>query len=164
MTTFPKIMILSCFLALSSCATRYAPLSANPGSLTGYADAQLDSVTWNVGFFANPATDTVTVNRYVLYRAAELTAQRGFDYFLVLDYTRHFERAAVKLNPPTSLISGPDPLTAKPSDLRRELSLHGFDRCATLTIQMMHGHCPSQNPNAYSAQWMLASMGPTINR
>ena len=154
---------ISLFFALSSCATKYAPISDH--SPTGYAEAQLDSVTWNVGFFANYSTDTVTVNRYVLYRAAELTARHGFDYFVVLDYTRQYEPPRAELQPPPAKVSCPDPMAPKPSiGWDYETSFNTGNRCATVIIRMMHGVYPANDPNAYSARWMLASMGPTIAR
>ena len=73
-------------LFLASCATKYAPAT---GSFwdghTGYSEIALDSTTWQVTFCGNNNTSDDIVNRYALYRSAELTDQRGFDYFVILN-------------------------------------------------------------------------------
>lgn len=71
-------------LALAGCetATPYQPINA-PGSQAsgGYSDRQIDASHWRVSFAGNSLTSRDTVERYLLYRAAELTLQRGGEWF-----------------------------------------------------------------------------------
>ncbi len=90
----------------------------------GYSDVPLDSTTYQVTFTGD-APDAN--DRLSLYRAAELTDQHGYDYFIVTNPTRA-EGSAIK------------------------------------TIRMHRGSMPPDNPNAYDAKSILATMGTAIPR
>jgi hypothetical protein len=68
---------------LSACetATPYQPLNPSNVSAGGYHDVQLDATHWRVVFSGNSVTSRETVERYLLYRAAELTVSQGYDWF-----------------------------------------------------------------------------------
>jgi hypothetical protein len=70
-------------LGLSACetATPYQALNPNAAYAGGYRDTRLDSNHWRVTFAGNSMTSRDTVERYLLYRAAELTTTQGFDWF-----------------------------------------------------------------------------------
>lgn len=75
-------------LALASCmtATPYQPASSSTSAARGgYSDTQIESNRFRVTFSGNTLTSRETVERYLLYRAAELTVQNGFDYFVLSD-------------------------------------------------------------------------------
>lgn len=78
---------LSIALALGGCmtATPYQPATGSGASRTGYWDEQIDSNRFRVSFAGNSLTSRETVERYLLYRAAELTVQSGFDHFILVD-------------------------------------------------------------------------------
>lgn len=63
------------------CATAYQ----SSGFTGGYKDAKLDENTYRVSFQGNGMTSRETVEIYGLYRCAELTVERGFDYFISID-------------------------------------------------------------------------------
>jgi hypothetical protein len=70
--------------ALSGCATPtpYQPAPATGGRYAfGFADQQIDASHWRVSFAGNSLTSRETVEKYLLYRAAELTVQQGGDWF-----------------------------------------------------------------------------------
>jgi hypothetical protein len=68
---------------LAACATPtpYQPLNPADASAGGYRDARLDATHWRVSFVGNTVTSRETVERYLLYRAAELTVGQGYDWF-----------------------------------------------------------------------------------
>lgn len=70
------------FLALTACAapTPYAP--REPGGYTGYTDQRLDENRYRVTFTGNSVTRRETVEDYLLLRAAEVTLQSGYRYFI----------------------------------------------------------------------------------
>jgi hypothetical protein len=70
--------------ALAGCmtATPYQPATAS--SRLGFSDEQIESNRFRVSFAGNSLTSRETVERYLLYRAAELTVQRGFDHFILV--------------------------------------------------------------------------------
>ncbi len=76
-------LALLAFAALAACAkpTPYQPAPA-PG-LDGYAETALGADQYRISFTGNGITTRKTVDLYLLYRAAELTQEKGFDYFIV---------------------------------------------------------------------------------
>ena len=79
--TYFAVLVAS-FLLLG-CATAYQP----KGWRGGYEDQQLTADTYLVTFSANMYTTTQTVQEYLLYRCAQLTVEKGGDYFLQIDET-----------------------------------------------------------------------------
>ena len=79
-------------LGLTACetATPYQPLRPGSAQTGGYSDYRIDASHWRVTFKGNSLTSRETVEKYLLYRAAELTLDQGFDWFDTTD--RHTER------------------------------------------------------------------------
>ena len=69
-------------LALGACATAtpYQPVGAT-SVRGGYAEERIAANRFRVTFSGNSVTSRDTVEMYLLYRAAELTVQGGFDCF-----------------------------------------------------------------------------------
>lgn len=71
--------------SLSGCmtATPYQPYIAEggPGTHGGYSEQMLAPDRYRVVFHGNELTSRERVEGYLLYRAAELTKQRGYDWF-----------------------------------------------------------------------------------
>jgi hypothetical protein len=72
-------------LAACATATPYQPLNAGNATAGGYSDSKLDNTHWRVIFAGNTVTSRETVERYLLFRAAELTVSQGYDWFASLD-------------------------------------------------------------------------------
>jgi hypothetical protein len=74
-------------LALVSCvtATPYQPATGRGSYANGYSDEQIEPNRFRVSFSGNSLTARETVERYLLYRAAQLTLERGFDHFILVD-------------------------------------------------------------------------------
>ena len=70
-------------LLLGACATA-TPYQAATGNAYGFFDQRVETDRWQVGFSGNSLTDRRTVETYLLYRAAEVTASAGFDHFRVV--------------------------------------------------------------------------------
>src|SRR5678815_4545876 len=84
--------VLAAAVGLSACATA-TPYQPNvPGAAVsgGYSDYRLDMNRFRVTFAGNTLTSRETVERYLLYRAAELTLAQGYDWFALAD--RHTDR------------------------------------------------------------------------
>lgn len=86
----PRIAALAAVLmggiAVASCATPtpYQPAVGIGQNRTGYWDEQVENNRFRVSFAGNSLTTRDTVERYLLYRAAELTLQHGFDHFVLV--------------------------------------------------------------------------------
>ncbi|MEL7485962.1 MAG: hypothetical protein AAGJ87_01975 [Pseudomonadota bacterium] len=84
-------MIIRVFLAIagalivSACATStpYGPASERGGY--GFAEQQIEQNRYRVTFRGNSSTRREDVENFLLFRAAELTVQNGFDHFIVIE-------------------------------------------------------------------------------
>jgi hypothetical protein len=161
-------------LFLASCATKYAPAT---GSFwdghTGYSEIPLDSTTWQVTFCGNNNTTDEIVNRYALYRSAELTSQRGFDYFVVLNNNDVADLTSTvnhNKTQQTQIEHTVDPQTGRvvPVAVTTTNSTSTVNTQAahtvTKTIRMFDGARPADNPDAYEAKAMVTMMAPSIQR
>ena len=75
-------------LLLAACATPtpYQPLGARgTGASGGYASEQIAANRFRVMFAGNSLTSRERVERYLLFRAAELTLEQGFTHFSIVD-------------------------------------------------------------------------------
>ena len=85
--TLKKILIAAslatALVGLSACetATPYQPLSPAHTRAGGYSDHQIEANRFQVSFNGNSVTSRETVERYLLFRAAELTLAHGYDWF-----------------------------------------------------------------------------------
>lgn len=81
--TMLKVAAAALVLITAACAkpTTYKPAN-QPGSL-GYTEEKIGADQYRVSFAGNGLTTRRTVDLYLLYRAAELTQEKGFDYFIV---------------------------------------------------------------------------------
>ncbi|PIK15523.1 hypothetical protein [Halobacteriovorax sp. JY17] len=75
-----KITQLLLLLSLISCSTGYHKQSLSGG----YNDTQLAETIYKVRFNGNGYTSLPRVQRFLLRRYAELTIEKGYDYFLEL--------------------------------------------------------------------------------
>ena len=85
---------LAAFAMLSACATSTPYQQAGDGKY-GFDQQQIEDDRWTVSFAGNSLTDRQVVETYLLYRAAELTSQQGYDYFRVADSGTNEDRRVV---------------------------------------------------------------------
>jgi hypothetical protein len=82
------LLSLALLAAVAACATPtpYQPLGA-PGNRVsgGFAEQQIEANRFRVTFAGNEMTTRQTVETYLLYRSAQLTAQQGYDWFVTDD-------------------------------------------------------------------------------
>ncbi len=87
----PRVAALAAVLAgasvLAACATPtpYRPATGAGFNRTGFSDQQIEANRFRINFAGNSLTSRETVERYLLFRAAELTLERGFNYFVMAD-------------------------------------------------------------------------------
>jgi len=94
MTKTRFIAAFAALAALGACATA-TPYQAAGDSTRGYANQQIENNRWTISFAGNSLTDRQTVETYLLYRAAELTKQQGFDHFRVVQRDTEANRRVV---------------------------------------------------------------------
>ncbi|GEM_PF-1155986 len=152
--------------------SKYAPYSS--WGQQGYRETPLDSSTYQVTFSGNAATAADVVDRYALYRAAELTVEHGFDYFVVVD-AQHNEAhnsttTAMPTGNNTEIQHTIDPQTgqwvpvAVTTTNYQTMTTTTTSHTVTKTVRMFKGERPADNLEAYDAKSMIQVMGPTIDR
>jgi hypothetical protein len=177
--------VLALAAGLSACATA-TPYQPNvPGQQVsgGYSDYRLDTNRFRVTFAGNTLTSRDTVERYLLYRAAELTLAEGGDWFLVA--ARDTDKTTRTYVEPSSFGPGygygywrpywryygggygwrswdpywGDPFWADRIDVR---TVERYE--ATADVMINSGVRPADNPAAFDARQVLANLGPTLAR
>jgi hypothetical protein len=99
--------------SLGACmtATPYQPYRAElaGGVHGGYSEVQLAPDRYRVRFHGNELAPRDRVEGYMLYRAAELTLQQGYDWFSIIDrHTEHDVQTYVRPDPFYRPWYGPD--------------------------------------------------------
>jgi hypothetical protein len=74
-------------VALTACATAtpYQPAVKGQPIAGGFSELRLEPDRFRVNFRGNSLTSRETVEGYLLFRAAELTVQNGYDWFSIVD-------------------------------------------------------------------------------
>jgi hypothetical protein len=74
-------------LTVAGCATEttYRPATGQGFTRTGFSERQIEPDRFLVSFAGNSVTSRDTVERYLFFRAAELTLAQGYDYFVMAD-------------------------------------------------------------------------------
>ena len=127
----------------------------------GYSEQQIEENRYRVTFAGNQLTPPGTVQNYLLYRAAEITLDRGYDYFTVVD--RNLDRA-------TTYWSSGDPYWGSRFGTHSGAFLgfgtttaHPIDRyTAYADIVMFQGEKPQGEVDAYDARDVLRTLNPTV--
>ena len=170
--------------ALGGCmtATPYQPYIAEggPGTHGGFSEQQLAPDDFIVRFHGNEMTSRERVEAYLLYRAAELTLQRGYDWFHPV--TSHMEHEVTTYTTPSyHPYYGYDywrpywgyytrgygwnywdpwmggPFWGNYVDVH---TVEAFE--ATAEISMHKGPILASEPKAMDARTVMAQIGPTI--
>lgn len=173
----------ACLLALSACttATPYQPLAEGRVATGGYSDQQVEANRYRVTFAGNSMTSRDTVERYLLYRAAELTREKGYDWFTMADRgTERHSRTVVDRPFGPGLYGwwGPswryygrgfgwrswDPFWGDPF-WDNDIDVRTIDRYeASAEIVMGRGRKPANDPRAFDAEDVMRNLGSNIVR
>ncbi|MDB2437936.1 hypothetical protein N9W89_04425 [Hellea sp.] len=80
------LLMAASALILASCATStpYQPAS-ELGAYDGFSQTMIENDRARVTFAGNSVTERETVENYLLYRAAEIATERGFEYFTLVE-------------------------------------------------------------------------------
>lgn len=178
---------LAALTACTTAPTPYQPYIAEsgPGVHGGYSEQQLAPDRYLVRFHGNEFTSRDRVEGYLLYRAAQLTLEKGFDSFVMADrHTEHDVSTYATRDPLYNPWYGPayggywhpdwsyyrgggwsywypgaGPFWGDSVDYR---TVEAFE--ATAEIVMRKGPPPSDRPHVLDARKVLTDLGPTIQR
>jgi hypothetical protein len=175
------LVLITAGLMLGGCETPtpYQP-AVSATEQNGYSSQKIEDNRYQVSFSGNGLTSRQTVETYLLYRAAELTAQQGYDWFEMAH--RHTQREGrtvidAPLNPgpygwwsPSWRYHGyfgwrtRDPYWGGPywADQVNIRTINRYD--ATAEIVMYKGAKPQNDPRAFDAHEVMQNLGPNIQR
>ena len=176
-------LLASAMLVVAGCATEtaYRPATGSGFERAGYSDRMIEPNRFMVSFAGNSYTSRDTVERYLLYRSAELTVQQGYDYFILSD--RNTDRRTRTYATP-SFAGGPygygywgpswryrgrgfgwrswDPFWGDPF-FDRSIDVQTIDKYeASAEIVLGRGPKPANNVRAFEAREVMRNLGPTI--
>jgi hypothetical protein len=170
-------------LILAGCATStpYQPAGYN-GQRGGYAEQRVDQNRYRVSFAGNSVTSREQVEMSLLYRAAELTAQSGYDWFTtvnratdrdvryVQDYDPYYASRYGWGWGPTWRYSRRGTWSSWGYGWPGRYGLNDYqvreiDRFeASAEILMGRGAKPADDANAFDAREVMANLGPRVVR
>ncbi len=165
--------------ALAGCATptAYQPTVAGHAAQGGYSEFRVEANRWRVTFAGNSLTSRETVETYLLFRSAELTAQQGFDWFSIADRSTQDKGYAYVESYGPHLGWSPtwrfhrrgfrhrafDPFFDDSFFFPDRFDVRTVDRFeATAEIVMGHGAKPASDPRAFDARQVIANLQPRI--
>ncbi len=164
-------------LAISACATStpYGPASQGRGY--GFTDQRIEQNRYRITFRGNSVTARETVENALLYRAAELTVDLGYDYFIAVESDTQEQKSYSTTSEPAFYgrygygypFSRPYygfPYYAygfgwgQPyyDSYTREITRYS----AVAFIVMYKGEKPADNPQAFDAREVMANLGPLV--
>ena len=160
MRTHAVVLVLGMVLAGCGQPTSYQPAADG----YGYREQQIEQNRYRVSFAGNELTAADTVQNYLLYRAAELTLDRGYDYFTVVD--RNLDRSTAYWG------TGDTPLGSgyftRHGDFVGGVGFTTYSArpidsyTAYADVVMFEGEKAAGDVNAYDARSVLRQLGPTI--
>ena len=174
---------IAALVILAGCttATPYQPLGST-STRGGFADQQLDATHYRVSFYGNSLTSRQQVENYLLYRAAELTAQRGFNCFIIVNHGTD-KNTTVQVNPygpygggyygggyyggwsPYWRLHGPagwysyDPFYGGP--FFGQYDINTIDQYQAMADIAVSNTCPA-GPATFNAQQVIANLHPYL--
>jgi hypothetical protein len=170
-------------LMLSSCAisTPYQPETAGQRIHGGYSEQRLSENRFKVTFDGNTLTSRERVEGYMLYRAAELTVQNGYDWFRVVDRLTERDRRTYQ-EPRYDPWYGYGHWRPSWRYYRARYGWHDWypyggdpfwaDEIDTQTVEEFEAHAeitmrrglPPVGETAFDARKVMIDLGPTIER
>jgi hypothetical protein len=177
-------LVLAVGLAACATPTPYQPNIRGQATSGGYSEVQIEPDRFRVTFSGNSLTSRETVEGYLLFRAAELTLQKGYDWFTIVDReTDKTTRTYVEPDPFYRPWYGPsfgywrpswryfgqgygwrtwDPFWGDPFWGDR-IDVRTVDRYeASAEIVMHKGAKPPGDPRAFDARAVIDSLRPRI--
>lgn len=154
------LLLLASVLGACATATPYQPIHDN----YGYSEQKLENNRYRVWFAGNSRTPRETVENYVLYRAAEITLDNGYDYFVMSDRSTEGDRD--RSNGMHVGIGG----FSFGSHSGISLGVGsifgggGSNFYGQADIALMKGKKPSNDPAAFDAHEIKANLGPSVVR
>jgi len=161
-----RSLALFLFILITGCATATSYQPETQGE--GFKDLKIEDSKFRVGFKGNSITPRDTVETYLLYRAAELTIENKYDYFVVREQQMDVKSDYFATGGPmygAGFGRRRYPYYAVGYSWAGAGSMQSQDRYQAFAyISMFKGKTPEDNSNAYTAAEVIKNLGPNIIR
>lgn len=161
-------------LAACSTATPYGPASQGGGY--GFSEQKIEDNRFRINFRGNSLTSRETVENSLLYRAAELTVQQGYDHFIVVEndtearttysgssYPAFYGRYGYGYPFHRPHYSFPYYAYGFGWGYPYDSYVREITRYSAVAFVTMHsGAKPDDEPNAFDAREVMANLGPYV--
>jgi hypothetical protein len=181
---FALAAVIAAGLAACATPTPYQPNVPGQKASGGYSELRVEENRFRVNFQGNTLTSREAVEGYLLFRAAEVTVQNGYDWFSIVDRaTDKQSRTYVEPDPLYRPWYGPgfsywrpswryagrgmgwrswdpfwgDPFWASRVDVR---TVDRFE--ASAEVIMGKGAKPADDPRAFDARSVIENLKPRI--
>lgn len=159
-------------LLLAACATStpYAP--AGELERYGFSEQRIEDDRYRITFRGNSLTKRETVENYLLYRAAEVTVENGYDFFeMIEDETERSTTYSASSDYGRFSYYGrgrPFPYYGwgyRWAPYYDDYSVQEFNRYTAMAyIRLGKGEKPADTPTAYNARQVLDNLSDAITR
>lgn len=157
------IVVVCLVLSLAACATPYGKY----GLLGGYTDSRIDENTFSISVDTNGFTSQQTTSMQALYRAAELTIENGFDFFVIVNDANNSTSMAMTM--PGSSTSNTTVNSYGSTAYARTTTTYAPTAImplvfpnSTIIIKSFKGAKPDGVVNAYDAHAVMKYLGPQL--
>ena len=161
------VLSASCLLA-TACTSSPDYQAASRDGASGYSDSAIQKNRYLVNFTGDTTTSRAEVKSYALLRAAELTMEKGYDWFEVVSRDTITEQ---ERRTPTNTVRNDQVYVRDCGLLSCRTSVHDRPNVAlsvdggtrteyatSLEIVMHQGSAPSANKQAYDASEVAANL------
>lgn len=163
--------------AIISCTTSFLEDQETGGFQTGgYSDRRINANTVALTFSATDRTDPMKVRSYLIYRAAEITMQNGYNSFIVTSSSFSCVDISVMANTTDNYVptmparlynTYPSKYNIKSISYSKPHSRYSYSEpagnSASAVIVMFKGRAPRGIENAYNANDVIARLaGSTL--
>ena len=173
---FNLIMIIFTVLLMSACASSPDYVKADKLGDEGYSESVLEKNRYQVTFTGDSTTSDQEVKNYALLRSAELTMEKGYDWFEVI--TRDSESTEVKSGNNAGVAVSNRPAYVRDCGLlgcttrsnvgteirSTAISDSRTEHKTTLEIVMQNGDAPANNSRAYNAAKIAESLRKNLGK
>lgn len=155
--TMKNIFCLLAMLTVIGCTTPYQEM----GIAGGVSASQIDSRTVIIRARGNGYTSTDTIRDYALMKAAEVTKEKGFDRFIILDGSNENKSSYAQISPGQANTQFFGSSMTTTYNAPAAIPIHKAS--TEITIRMFYlDELKDYNTNSYAANEVIEYVGPRI--
>lgn len=164
----PNLFILGAVAVLASCATSTPYQPAGETGEYGFSEQKIEDNRFRISFRGNSLTTREQVETFLLYRAAQVTLEQGYDHFIVVKDDTERETTLSGSAPAFAYYGRGRPFPYYGFGYRFDPFYNDFDvrernrYTAIAYIVLGRGKKPENETTAYDARQVIENLGPVV--